>query len=104
MTKTYTLVFYEQIPETATMYLIPDDKIDAFNRGYLKRAHNQIGNTVGWLDAVNFISAVFMPEKYKGDLAEDTWAAVGCMSSAYSVEGVPENTVITHVIKTGFML
>lgn len=94
--QTYTLLIWEQVPETAVYFLIPDDVAQKC-RDVLEKAHGHYANTTEENAEVNVLNLAL--SKADADtvplsLAHYQWKEVG------PIRGV----TITHVYVAGFYL
>lgn len=103
-----TLLVWEQLPETSSLYLIPNSEIDEEMRATLALAHGKLINCDDLTDeqseAINRLTNIlsvepeYVDKNYKGTKWDSTWAK-------YQLpDGEPTMTVITHVYKTGWVL
>lgn len=104
----HSLLVWETPPEDTTLYLIPDQEIDAEMRATLTAAHGKLMNsgdlTEEQSEAINRLNNLLSPnpeyvgDEYKGTKWDSAWAK-------YKIpDGEPTMTAITYVYKTGWVL
>lgn len=65
--ETYTLVIYEQVPESMDVFLVPDSEITDQVREWLSLAHNVIVNGEDAPNAgTDFLCSATLNEQYRG--------------------------------------
>lgn len=105
---TFTLLIWEEIPESIKLYVIPDANLDDDDRKVLEAVQgnyiNEVGLTDEEHDALNCINAALTenPEHLpKEHPADSKWA---CRFQDYKQEMGPLGVVISRVVQCGFLL
>jgi len=107
---TFTLLIWEEVPENVSLYLIPNDDLTPEDVGILHKAHNNYINSVHTvaraghaLDAIS--NALCENPKYLGD-EHPIGSRYACAWGKYkqSPDLPIQNTMITSVIRCGFLL
>lgn len=104
---THTLLIYEMVPETVTLYLIPNNEINEETRDFLRAAQGKLINADEMNDGMEFLNAAVQEPEYKDDV-EPAWKQFACVFHQYKVEDEGHLEVsgkpITHVYTSGFVL
>ena len=69
-TTSSTLLIWEQVPESTTLYVIPDSKIVPQMREWLRAAHNKFINADEENDGMTFLNVALCENK--SDVPEDS--------------------------------
>lgn len=115
----YTLLIWEEVPETTHLFLIPNDVITPAQRELLKQAQGRLINRDDENPGLEFVNAAVTDPKYRQkpedytddndirDRPSDQFFQDQCIWHQYEVPIKEDEEIlrpITQVVFTGFML
>lgn len=105
---TFTLLIWEEIPESIKFYVIPDANLDEEDRKVLDRCQGKYINHTEQTDeesrALDCVNAALTENREylpSGHPPNSKWA---CRFQDYKTEAGPLGVTISHIVQCGFLL
>lgn len=101
---TYTLIIWEEVPEDTKLFLIPNKDISYEHFVFMKMAHGKLINSDEMNDGLKFLNVALADPEYCYDEDMKKYAGIFCAYQVDKSHPVLQNTNISKVYFSGFIL